>query len=277
MKALTENDHKWKKVGIFGHFSDINFGNDSTFQAVLHHIWHHLPDVEITCICTDPSATMRLYGINAVSMNGVCIKPSWFRGNLLGRLLRKVIFGIPSELQSWRKALKVLKGTDALIVAGTGLLTDLCGLRRWGPYAVFKWSLVAKLRRCKLLFISVGAGPLYTPLGRWLVKSSLALADFRTYRDDATKQYLDSINFATGADRVYPDLAFSLPKARIPKENVHRPRRLVVGLGLTLYAGKLSIDKPSDLIYAAYLDTLVVFVEFLLARDYDVRLLIGDI
>jgi len=62
-----------------------------------------------------------------------------------------------------------LKGADTLIVPGTGLLSDAFGLFRWGPYNVLKWSLAAKVRRCKLLFVSVGAGPLYGALGRRLV------------------------------------------------------------------------------------------------------------
>jgi polysaccharide pyruvyl transferase WcaK-like protein len=70
-----------------------------------------------------------------------------------------------------------------LVVPGTGLLTDAYGLLSWGPYNMFKWSLAAKLRCCKLVFVSVGAGPIYSALGRWLVKSALSLADFRSYRD----------------------------------------------------------------------------------------------
>ena len=97
-----------------------------------------------------------------------------------------------------------------LIVPGTGLLTDAYGLFGWGPYSLFKWSLLAKACRCKLLFVSVGAGPIYGALGRWFVKSALSLADFRSYRDDSTKQYLKSIGFHSDNDRVCPDLVFSL-------------------------------------------------------------------
>ena len=43
------------------------------------------------------------------------------------------------------------------------------------------------------------------------------------------------------------------------------------------YAGKYSVARPSNTIYLAYLETLVVFVRWLLAHEYDVRLLSGDI
>jgi polysaccharide pyruvyl transferase WcaK-like protein len=141
---------------------------------------------------------------------------------------------------------------------------------------MFRWSVAAKLCRCKLFFVSVGAGPLYTRAGRFFVKTALSLADFRSYRDESTLQYLKGIGFRGGNDPVYPDLAFSLPESLIPRGRGSRGRRSVVGLGLMVYAGKYSVEKPTDAVYAAYLATLVKFVNWLLARGYDVRLLIGD-
>jgi polysaccharide pyruvyl transferase WcaK-like protein len=87
------------------------------------------------------------------------------------------------ELRQYVRAFRILDGTDMLIVPGTGLLTDAYGLSSWGPYNMFKWSLLAKVRGCRLLFVSVGAGPIDTALGRALVKSALSLADYRSYRD----------------------------------------------------------------------------------------------
>jgi polysaccharide pyruvyl transferase WcaK-like protein len=184
---------------------------------------------------------------------------------------------MPSELYRWFEALMMLKHTEALIIPGTGLLTDAYGVRSWGPYSIFKWSLIAKLRGCKLLFVSVGAGPLYSRVGRFFVKAALSLADFRSYRDESSRRYLKGIGFRPGDDRVYPDLAFSLPQTVIPLYRDRQGRRLVVGLGLMEYAGRYSVERPTNAIYSAYLETLVDFVKWLLAHEYDVRLLIGDL
>ena len=273
---MTYTGRKWRKIGIFGHFSDINFGNDSTFQALLYNLRRHLPDTDVTCICTDPPATTKLYNIDAVPMNGVQLNPTWLGANRAARLLRRVVIGTPLEIYRWLEAFRALKGMDALIVAGTGLLTDSHGLHNWGPYNVFKLSLVAYLRGCNLLFVSVGAGPLFGRRGRWLIKSALRLATFRSYRDSDTQLYLNGIGFDTRGDKVYPDLAFSLEKSGTHRRDVRKPRRQV-GLGLMMYAETFGIDPPSDVVYTAYLEALVVFVKWLLARDYDVRLLIGDI
>ena len=229
------------------------------------------------CICTYPDVTARTYNIDAVPMTGILVKPRWLHGNPAMRFLRTIIIGIPSELYRWLAAIKTLKGSWMLIVPGTGLLTDVCGLWGWGPYTLFKWSLVAKLCRCKLLFVSVGAGPLHSALGKYFVKSALSLADFRSYRDKASLEYLKRIGFETNRDRVYPDLAFSLPEAMIPSDNGEKERRSVVGLGLMEHYGRPNVDSPSNAIYLAYLENLVVFLRWLLAHEYDARLLIGDV
>jgi polysaccharide pyruvyl transferase WcaK-like protein len=265
------------RLGVFGHFGDINFGNESTLQSLLYHLRRRLPNSDITCICTNPVAAEHAYGLRAVSMNGIVLKPSWLRSNPLARLVRRVAIGVPSEPYRWIQAFGTLRRLDVLIVSGTGLLTDISGLLNWGPYNVFKWSLMAKLCRCKLVFVSVGAGPLYGGVGRYLVKAALRLADFRSYRDAATKEFLKDLGFQADHDRVYPDLAFSLPKTVLPNDALPRGRRPVVGLGLMLYAGRQSVDRPSRAIYGDYLECLVVFVRWLLAHDYDIRLLIGDI
>jgi polysaccharide pyruvyl transferase WcaK-like protein len=273
----TEAKRKNKKIALFGHFGQgYNFGNESTLQAILYHLRRLLPDVEITCICTGPEATAATHNIAAVPISAVILK-RWIPRNALTRLVRKVFIGIPTELYRWPKALWTLKGKDMLIVPGTGLLTDAYGLFSWGPYNMFKWSLMAKICRCKLLFVSVGAGPIYGALGRWLIKSALSLADFRSYRDNSTLKYLKGIGFPTNTDRVYPDLVFSLPKAVLPHGNANKGRRPVVGLGVMEYAGKYSVDSPRKAIYLAYLENLRTFVRWLLAHEYDVRLLIGDL
>jgi polysaccharide pyruvyl transferase WcaK-like protein len=90
-------------------------------------------------------------------------------------------------------------------------------------------------------------------------------------------EYLKGIGFPADNDRVYPDLAFSLPEAVIPNQDTKKSRRSVVGLGVMEYAGRYSVANPSDTTYLAYLANLVTVVKWLLARGYDIRLLLGDL
>ena len=272
---LKRTDGKGRKICFFGHFGALNFGNESTLQAILYHFRRLLADAEAACICTCPEAAAATHNIAAVPISSPVVKLSNPRTRL-ARLLRTALIGAPSELWRYLRAFKTLKGTSMLIIAGTGLVTDAAGLRNWGPHSVFKWSLMAKLRRCKLLFVSVGVGPIYSPLGRWLVRSALSMADFRSYRDQPSLKYVERIGLCAKHDRVYPDLVFSLPEAVLPQNENRGGRRRVVGLGLMEYSGRYSVANPSLEIYTAYLESLVVFVKWLLARDYDIRFVIGD-
>ena len=263
-----------KKIAFFGHFDSTNFGNEGTLQAILYHLRCFEPNVEVTCICTGPEATTKTHNIKAIPIAETLVG-FWSPRNSVGRVVRKVC-RLASEPYGWIIGLIRLRHTDMLIIPGTGVLTDACGLLDWGPYNLLKWSLIAKLCRCQLLLVSVGAGPIYGTLGRYFVRAILSLADFRSYRDTSTMQYINSIGFSAQDDFVYPDLAFSLPDAMIP----HQPKksgRTVVGIGLMEYAAKYSVARPRQETYLNYLEVLVSFTKWLLERDYDVRLLIGDI
>jgi len=266
------------KVAFLGHFNSTNFGNESILQAILYNLRRVQTDVEVTCITTDPQATIAAHQIEAISISPNFVT-SWSAKGPLVRVIRSIFVGIPSEICRWIKGYVALRRTDMLIIPGLGMLTDAFGVFYIGysPYNLFKWSLIAKVCGCKLLFESVGGGPIYSAVGRFFIKSFLSLADFRSYRDNSTKQCLSDIGFRAENDPVYPDLAFSLPEATIPNHDgkkTKKSRRTVVGLGLMLYNEKYSAAGPS--IQRAYLENLAVFARWLLLHEYDVRLLIGD-
>jgi len=274
----AKRDGIQKKFCFFGHFGSDNFGNESTLQAILYHLRQVFPDAKFACICSRPETLAATQNIQAFPISGMVVK-AWTRRGRVVALLRKVLVGVPSELYRWLIAFNTLRGACVLIIPGTGLLTDAYGVFGWGPwpYNLFKWSLIAKLRGCGILFISVGVGPIYSTLGRCFVKAALSMADFRSYRDEASMAYLKDIGFRTNSDRLYPDLVFSLPEILIPHDGEKRRGRPVVGLGVMSYAGKYSIENPSDVIYRDYLDNLVIFARWLLVHDYDIRLIIGEV
>jgi polysaccharide pyruvyl transferase WcaK-like protein len=272
---VEKSNNKRTTVCFFGHFGSANFGNESTLLAIRFHLHRLLPGARVICACTGPETLVETREIEAVPISRKMLK-RWDPRTPLTIWLRRLIIGLPSELGRSLQALRTLRAVDMLIIPGTGLLTDAYGLTGWGPYNSFKWSLIARMCRCKIFFVSVGAGPVYSTLGKCFVKSALSLADFRSYRDSASLEYLKRIGFEANGDRVYPDLVFSLPEAMLPRDGRKRGKRSIVGLGLMAYAGKYSLAKPRDSIYKNYLDNLVAFVRWLLARDYDIRLIIGD-
>ena len=274
-----ETNRKPTKISFFGNFGQGNLGNESTLEAILYNLHQHLPDAEVNCICTGPEATATTHSIAAFPIHDIFVTPRLLRHHPLARFLWKVFIGIPRELYRWLKAFQTLEGTDMLIVPGTQFLSDnLTGPFGW-PYLAFKWSVTAKVRGCKLLFVSVGVGPLRHRLSRVFVKVALLLADFRSYRDDFSRQYVCRIGFDATHDPVYPDLAFSLPMATIPQGRQSDRGQPVIAVGVKNYRGQYGHTPPqhhTDEVYRRYIDMVTTLVAWLLEHTYTVRLVFGD-
>jgi polysaccharide pyruvyl transferase WcaK-like protein len=272
---MSKRAGKPKRIAIFGHFDGTNLGNESTLQAILHHLRRIQPDAEVTCICTGPQKTAATYHIAAVPIARTYVK-SWVPRSPLGKIARQICVGIGEPLR-WVEGVVTLWGTDILIIPGTGLLTDAYGLMYWGPYGLFRWSLIAKICRCRLAFVSVGAGPIYGAVGKFFVKSVLSIADFRSYRDESSAHYLQSIGISADRDRIFPDLAFSLPKETILPRDSTIEAGATVGLGMMQWADKYSKYGSSDAAAEmTYLQAFAKTARWLLGRGYNIRLLIGD-
>jgi len=262
------------RIALFGAFGVGNLGNECTLQALLQNIRTYAPGAEITCICPGPEATQSDYKISSSLIEELPLPPL---NNRFLRLLRRIFIGIPMELLRWLKAIGRLRNVDTLVMTGTGMLGDF-GISPLGlHYEIVKWTFAAKLAQCKVIFLSVGAGPLRKALSRHFVKAALSCAAYRSYRDEFSKDYLKSISFNSDRDHVYPDLAFSYPIARLPQSSSHSCNRTVIGVGLMTYFNRRCISPADETIYRDYLTNLGNFVTWLLERDYIVRLLIGDV
>src|SRR5262249_28079856 len=112
--------------------------------------------------------------------------------------------------------------------------------------------------------------PICHPLSRWFLRQSLAQAHHRSYRDEASKQYLEKIGFKTDRDLVCPDVVFGLSQDNLIS-SARAGQLRVVGLGLKDYGS----TEPKA--FRTYLDTMAAFVCWLQGHGYAVRLLIGDI
>jgi polysaccharide pyruvyl transferase WcaK-like protein len=261
------------KISLFGNFGTTNHGNEATLLAIFSRLSLLFPTTEFCCICSYPENVIATHGIEAVPHTARSVR-IWDRQLPLVKRLRMAVPGLRAEAREYIRAWRTLKGTDMFIIPGTGLMTDALGLAGWGPYGVFKWSIMARLRGCRMMVVSVGAGPVRSMRGRFLVKSALSLADYRSYRDAPSKEVVQSLGLRARDDRIYPDLVFGLsPMQPTVPDREGRP---VVGLGLMEYAGKYSVANPKRDTYDRYLESLAVFVRWLLDHDYDVKLLLGD-
>jgi len=271
-----------KKIAFFSLFGVGNLGNEITLQTILSHARKYFPDEEFKCICEDVTDTSLTYGLPAFPISNRFPRKSaakWYMRstNPIVRLLRQLLIGTPREFLDWFRIFHILIGVNTLIFPGTGYLTDAHSNALGWPYYVFKWSLIARLLRRRVLFVSVGAGPIYHPLSKWLIKSALSLAHYRSFRDTSTLTCLRMIGFSRDNDPVYPDLVFNLDRVVLPSPHVYKRTRPVIGIGLMDDPGRLIVETPSNATHLSYLRALRTLVHWLLIRDYDVRLLIGDV
>jgi polysaccharide pyruvyl transferase WcaK-like protein len=171
----------------------------------------YLPDAELRCICTGPDDTARRYSIQPFPCSSHHAKGysavSATKPRRAVGLLRALLQRVPNESR----------------------------------YALLNWSLIAKLCGCRLLFASARGEPMYHPMTEWLVRAALWLADYRSYRDLYSKRFIEGIGFKTRGDRLYPDLAFSLPRALFPECSPKKAHAKTVAIGVKDYCGKLSI------------------------------------
>ena len=178
---------------------------------------------------------------------------------------------IHKEMMHIAMAYRFMRGFDFLVASGGGQLDDYWGGPWEHPYALLKWGLIARAVGARFVFLSVGTCSLETRLSTLFIRHALKLADYRSYRDQGSKELLGNFSF-TQKDAVYPDLAFSF---EIPKtlEEQNKPQKAkTVGVSPIAYLSKYSWPKKDFPVYEEYLEHLMLFVEELLRRGYSIVL-----
>jgi polysaccharide pyruvyl transferase WcaK-like protein len=223
-----------KRIGLFGLFGTGNSGNDGSLEAMLQFVRQVRPDAEITCIgAAHRGAADRVARSLQVPTIPLGFPPP---ENRALRTVDRLLLTLPRRTASLVYAVGRARKLDALIVPGTGILDDFGGSPFGMPLALLAWCLVAKLCGAWIAFVSIGAGPIYHPASRWLMRSAAAMADYRSYRDTVSKEFMEGIGFDAREDAVYPDIAFKLPAPASVRPE--RPdSRLVVGVGVMTYLG----------------------------------------
>jgi polysaccharide pyruvyl transferase WcaK-like protein len=197
-------------VGLLTPYTGGNLGDGAIQDALIAQIRSRFPGSLIRAFTLDPEKTEKLHQVPCFPLTS---RPEGLAKKLpLPRFVRFLI----QEAAHTRKAFGLTRQMDILIASGGGQLDDYWG-GPWGhPYALFKWSLIAKLRGAKFLMLSLGTCSLDSRLSRLFIRQALKRASYRSYRDETSKKLLETVPF-TKDDPVFPDLAFSYPKERIPK------------------------------------------------------------
>jgi polysaccharide pyruvyl transferase WcaK-like protein len=267
------------RIVFFGVFGVQNIGNECTLQAIVQNARKRLPGSEFSAVSYKTEDTVERHQMPAIPVSQQNFAGVKRRGGLRGRFekLLRVCLRVPGELNDWLSARRALRGADLLVMTGTGMLTDYMTTATGFPYDIFRWTGAARLAGCKVAFVGVGAGPIYGNLSKRLLRRALSRAEFRSYRDENTRDRIRKIGFRNDKDYVFPDLAWSLDPAMFPQRANRKRTVRQVGLGVMDHRDiHLWTPEEHEARYENYLNTMCEFVVWLVEHNYAVRILQGD-
>ena len=198
----------------------------------------------------------KLKSLPVVWVSLKAIKKSW-----------EILFGMVYELKFLVQCYRNLEGIDLLIIAGSQQLIDYVG-GPWGfPYTLFKWVLLANAVKTKVAFVSVGAGPIRSPLGKFFARNSLLLASYHSYRDETSRAFVETLGVA-GQNSVFPDLVYSLQIDTPTKTGSGGPFFPIVGINPVPFSDEQYWSGANARQYEIYINKLASFALWVIQRGY---------
>ena len=286
-------------IGVLGHFADANHGDDACAIAVIRQCRERANSARFVLFCRFPEIGRARFGVPAFPVrrlapgetgpwqppttdadspaDAASVTPRGWRARarevaplrFAVRVARAVATGARAVLleagflwSSYRR----LRQVDLLLVTGSNPLFDYFG-GYWGfPYAMWKWSVLARLAGAKFGFVSVGAGPIVSKRSGRLLTSALDRAAYVSFRDRGSERLMRSHGFE-GHAHVVPDLAHSLPAA--PPGPTSAPARRV-GINPMIVHHSTFWPDSDRMLHDRYVDSLAEFADGLLRDGYDV-------
>ncbi|MGH6858775.1 MAG: polysaccharide pyruvyl transferase family protein [Phyllobacterium sp.] len=255
------------RIGLFGLFGCGNSGNDASLEAMLALLRRTGSNPHLLCICPNPDRVEQCYGVDSTRLT------PRLGDSVVGQAVNRLLFRVPSRLYAVWYTIQQIRKLDIIIVPGTGFLDDFQDNPFGWPFMVFKWCFLAWVLRRKIIFVSIGAGPIKHWLSRFFMKKAAQTASYRSYRDTASRQFMQTVGIKIDSDEVYPDIVFSLP-GFFPSDPNDHP--FTVGVGVMSYFGWSKTNADRENIYRHYLRKLNSFVTWLFDQGIHVRLLTGD-
>lgn len=256
------------RVGLLGLFGAGNYGNDGSLEAMLQLLRRDTPAAELVAICAEPDLVSAAHRVPARSFRVVMSGARW------QRILDRALLGLVTKLVGWQQALAETRKLDVLLVPGTGILDDYGTGPGGMPYGLFRWCVAARLNGVRIAFVSIGAGPIHNRISRRLMTWAAALADYRSYREIPSRDFMQGLGFDVAHDPLRPDLAFALrPATETPTAEGRPP---TVGLGVMTYRGWSGDSVAGRAQFDGYLDRMSELLAAIVTKGLRVRLLIGE-
>ncbi len=288
-----------KRVGVFGHYGNSNYGDEAIIAAVIQNIRQLIPQAQIACFSINPEDSRKNHNVESYPIRRIKkkVRPSvaseavnqsgstqikkevTSAGGLKGTLksipfivkaiqgTRKAIsslLNLPKELRFLKTSFITLKKIDLLIVSGSNQFLDNFGGAGGFPYTLLKWTILCKLAKVKIAYAGVGAGPLDRWRSKLYIHLALLMADYLSYRDAGSKALVEKTIFPING-LVSPDLAHSL---NFNTQNPDIHDNLTVGINpMPVYDSRYWYI-PDEQKYEEYVEKLVNFSSWLVQKGH---------
>lgn len=259
------------RIGVFGHYGNSNLGDESIILSVIQNLERRLPEAEFIGLSINPDNSEKRFAMESYPIRNLSSGEHKLNFiNSIDHLLLYKMFNKPvSELLFLKKSFHIIKDLDLLLVCGSNQFIDTFGGVRGYPYTLLKWTILAKMRGAKVVFASVGAGPILNSNTYRMLKPALKKADYISYRDQGSKNMIESqIENVNGA--ICPDLAHGLMVN--PKNSNKKNGKKIVGVNPMPVFDPRYWYKGDEDKYSDYIDKLSRFVNYLTGRGYAVQL-----
>ncbi len=164
-----------------------------------------------------------------------------------------------------------LAGCRVVAVAGGGQLDELWGGPFAQPFALWRWSVMARQVGARFVVLSVGTGKLSSRLSKRLTRSTLSGASYHSFRDEGSRTLAEGQGVSASSP-VVPDLAYACPapRAELSTNPGARARPLVAVSPMAFRDPRVWPDNDPSA-YAEHVRTIAAFVGRILAEGLDVR------
>lgn len=196
------------------------------------------------------------------------------RSGLIGGIVSRLTLAL-KEVIHWGIAFCEMRGADALVVSGGGQLDDHWGGPWRVPYALWKWSLAARLLRKDVLFLSVGAGTTNSRLTRFFLRSALRRARYASFRDRRTAERVRTFRLSRSSC-IVPDLAFGHAGRRGTGTPRSGDARRTIAISPIAFLDPVAWPAKDVTAYRANLLRTAALTRLLLDRGYDVVVCTSD-
>lgn len=262
------------RIALYGLFGIGNIGNEASLDSVIEFLRARAPQAQLTVVCTEPAAVTARTGLPAVAMAHRASAP---RGPRWSRAFSAMALRLSDVPRTFR----FLRGQDAVIVPGMGVLEERLGARPWGlPWNLLLLGVAAAILRIPLSLISIGADNPQNRLTRLAFAVVARRASYRSYRDPFSQQAVAALGIRGDVGPVYPDLAFSLPipasASTAARAAVSSPEPFTVAFGVLAWYGAADDRRAGAQVHLDYVTHLARLVIAIADDGHRVRFVVGD-